>query len=150
MAIATLELERRSDTVKDDVVAIYGPGFRVRCDSRMYTQPNRSRTLGLTWAASLKISPIILYPTGRFFLRTSPGTSCQATIGVSLRDALADALQRHLARERQHRTEAEVIEAAKIAGNPEVFGRGRWRSRWLDRWLSIRLPSHRFYYRLAY
>src|SRR6202043_1348830 len=29
-----------------------------------------------------------------------PGISCQATIGVSLRDALADASQRHLARER--------------------------------------------------
>jgi hypothetical protein len=29
-----------------------------------------------------------------------PGTSCQARIGVSLRDGLADDLQRHLARER--------------------------------------------------
>jgi hypothetical protein len=29
-----------------------------------------------------------------------PGTSCQATIGVSLRDVLADAWQRHSARER--------------------------------------------------
>src|SRR5580693_9489244 len=29
-----------------------------------------------------------------------PGTSCQATIGVSLRDGLADASQRHPARER--------------------------------------------------
>ncbi len=29
-----------------------------------------------------------------------PGTLCQATIGVSLRDGLVDALQRHLTRER--------------------------------------------------
>jgi hypothetical protein len=29
-----------------------------------------------------------------------PGTSCQATIGVSLRDGLADGSQQHLVRER--------------------------------------------------
>jgi hypothetical protein len=70
------------------------PSRRVRSDS--------CRCTGCTYRIELwpymggiakdYLRPIIPYPTGRFFLRTSPGTSCQATIGVSLRDALADAL----------------------------------------------------------
>jgi hypothetical protein len=44
------------------------------------------------------LRPIIPYPTGRFFARdVFPGTSCQATIVPSLRDALADISQQHLA-----------------------------------------------------
>jgi hypothetical protein len=55
-------------------------------------------SFGLTWAASLRITCARSYRTLRdgFFLRTSPGTSCQATIGESLRDALADALWHYL------------------------------------------------------
>jgi hypothetical protein len=37
------------------------------------------------------LRPIIPYPTGRFFRGTFPGTSCQATIVLSLRDTALSA-----------------------------------------------------------
>ena len=47
----------------------------------------------------MKVRPIIPYPTGRSFPgHAFPGTACQATIGVSLRDVLATISQQPLAK----------------------------------------------------
>jgi hypothetical protein len=55
-----------------------------------------------------------------------PGTSCQATIGVSLRDGLADVSQRHLARERASNSVTPFVgtKTSLTALNLAPFGTG--------------------------
>jgi hypothetical protein len=93
------EMSRRDDAI----VAWHGVPGR--------TPPQKIRPVGYgmilagvrtNQSSSSSISCARSYRTLRdgSFEDAFPGTSCQATIGVSLRDGLADGSQRHLARER--------------------------------------------------